>query len=152
MGLPLGPTFANLFLCYYEKIWLQDCPTEFKPVFYRRYIDDTYVLFKKQDEGAKFLEYLNSKHKNIKFTHELEADRKINFLDVLISRDEYGFSTSVYRKNTFSGLGLSFFSFCSERFKTNSIKTLICRGYKICSNYINIDEEFNFLKRFFKDK
>ena len=33
MGSPLGPTLANVFLCYYEKIWLQNCPSEFKPVF-----------------------------------------------------------------------------------------------------------------------
>ena len=29
---PLGPTLANGFLCYHEKIWLQICPSEFKPV------------------------------------------------------------------------------------------------------------------------
>ena len=34
MGLPLSPTFANVFLCYYESIWLQDCPSDFKPVLY----------------------------------------------------------------------------------------------------------------------
>ena len=31
MGSPLGPTLANVFLCYHEKIWLQNCPSEFKP-------------------------------------------------------------------------------------------------------------------------
>ena len=30
MGSPLGPTLANVFLCYHEKIWLQNCPSEFK--------------------------------------------------------------------------------------------------------------------------
>ena len=27
MGLPLGPTFANAFMCYSEKNWLADCPS-----------------------------------------------------------------------------------------------------------------------------
>ena len=27
MGSPLGPTFAIAFLCYHEKIWLQNCPS-----------------------------------------------------------------------------------------------------------------------------
>ena len=36
MGSPLGPTLANFFLCYHEKIWHQDCLSEFKPVIYRR--------------------------------------------------------------------------------------------------------------------
>ena len=30
MGLPLAPTFANIFLCFHEKVWLQNCPVEFK--------------------------------------------------------------------------------------------------------------------------
>ena len=38
MGSPLGPTLANTFLCHYEKLWLDSCPPEFKPVVYRRYV------------------------------------------------------------------------------------------------------------------
>ena len=46
MGSRLGPTLANVFLCYHEKIWLQNCPSEFKPVIYRTYLDDTFLLFR----------------------------------------------------------------------------------------------------------
>ena len=46
MGSPLGPTMANVFLSFYEVKWLEQCPNEFKPVFYRRYVDDIFVLFK----------------------------------------------------------------------------------------------------------
>ena len=42
VGLPLGPTLANVFLCHYEKIWLNECPTQFKPSVYRRYGDDIF--------------------------------------------------------------------------------------------------------------
>ena len=31
VGSPLAPTFANLFLCHHEKLWLDNCPSEFKP-------------------------------------------------------------------------------------------------------------------------
>ena len=33
MSSPLEPSFANAFLLYYEKNWLNNCPQEFKPVF-----------------------------------------------------------------------------------------------------------------------
>ena len=45
MGSPLGPTFVNIFLCFYEQIWLENCPVDFKPVVCRRYVDDTFLLY-----------------------------------------------------------------------------------------------------------
>ena len=47
MGSPLGPTlYFNIFLCFHEQIWLHNCPAEFKPVIYRRFVDDTFLLFR----------------------------------------------------------------------------------------------------------
>ena len=45
MGSPLGPDLANIFICSFESKWLRNCPNDFKPMFYRRYIDDIFVLF-----------------------------------------------------------------------------------------------------------
>ena len=39
IDVPLGPTLANAFLWYYEKEWLDNCPTHVKPVIYKRYVD-----------------------------------------------------------------------------------------------------------------
>ena len=36
MGLPLGPTFANIFMCFHEGNCLSNCLSEFLPVLYRR--------------------------------------------------------------------------------------------------------------------
>ena len=36
MGSPLGPTFVKVFLCCHEEIWFQNCPSEFKPVMYKK--------------------------------------------------------------------------------------------------------------------
>ena len=98
MGSPLGPTLANVFLCYHEKIWLQNCPSEFKPVIYRRYVDDTFLLFRSKYHIEKFRNYLNRQHKNIKLTSETENENSISFLDIKITRDNNKFMTSVYRK------------------------------------------------------
>jgi len=151
MGLPQSPTFANVFLCFHEQRWLNNCPPEFSPVFYRRYMDDTFILFREQAHAPLFLNYLNKQHQNINFTMECENNNSLPFLDVLITRVDNKFCTSVYRKPTFSGLGISFFSFCSSRFKINSIKTLLFRAYNICSNYRAIDLEARFLRSFFID-
>ena len=44
MGSLLGPTLANAFLCHYEKEWLDNFPSHFKPIVYRRYVN-IFVLF-----------------------------------------------------------------------------------------------------------
>ena len=150
MGLPLAPTFANIFLCYHEKIWLQNCPAEFAPIFYRRYVDDTFILFNDEMHAPLFFNYLNSQHQNISFTMDVENNNKISFLDILIEKTNSNFNTSIFRKQTFSGLGLSYFSNCSFNFKLNSIHCLIHRAFNICSSFSFIHDEFQFLKVFFK--
>ena len=60
MGSPLGPTLANLFMNHMEKKWLEECPLSFKPVLYRRYVDDSFLLFKSIDHLELFHSYLNS--------------------------------------------------------------------------------------------
>ena len=44
MSSPLGPTFANIFLCVHDIIRLEKCLPEFRPVIYKRYVDDAFLL------------------------------------------------------------------------------------------------------------
>ena len=105
MGSPLGPTLANSFINFHEKIWLLECPLAFKPKFYRRYVDDIFLLFNSVEQLEKFKTFLNSKHPNINyFTSEIEIDGKLPFLDMLVDRNGGKITTSVYRKPTFTGL------------------------------------------------
>ena len=70
IGSPLGSTLANAFLRYYEKEWLDSCPIEFKPKLYKRYVDDIFVMFRSRDHVKKFVDYMNTKHPNIRFAFE----------------------------------------------------------------------------------
>ena len=102
MGSPFGPSLANAFLCFDEQICLNDSPEDFKPVYYRRYVDVIIALFPSPDHLEKFTNYLNSKQKDIKFVFEKESNNSLPFQDILISRSENGFKTSVYHKPSFS--------------------------------------------------
>ncbi|XP_070000275.1 uncharacterized protein [Penaeus vannamei] len=124
MGSPLGPSYANAFLCYHEHNWLIQCPPEFKPIYYRRYIDDTFVMFKHLLHVNLFLNYLNSKHQSIKFTCETQQNNQLPFLDMYVTNDNGRFHTSIYRKPTFTGLGLHFLSNIPYIYKIN--KTEFC--------------------------
>ena len=83
------------------------------------------------------------------FTCEIEENDSISFLDCLITRNGDKLDTSVYRKNTFTGLGLSFFSFCPIMFKVNSIKTLLSRAKHVCSTFTALNKDFSFLVQYF---
>ena len=146
MGSCLGPSLANSFMCHMEKKWLNDCPEEFKPLFYKRYVDDTFLVFQSRDQIPRFLDYLNSKHRNIEFTAEIEENKSLSFLDIQIQSSENGVSTSVYRKSTFTGLTSKFQSATPMKYKMNLIMTLVTRAYKICSSYVNLHGELEFLR------
>ena len=117
MGSPLGPSLANAFLAHHEQIWLNDCPDEFKPVYYKRYMDDIFLLFRSPHHLEKVNEYLNTKHANIKFTSEKEVNGSVPFLDLLISQNEEGFTTTGYHKPAFSGVYSNFNSFIADEYK-----------------------------------
>ena len=146
MGSPLGPTLANVFMCHMEKKWLQDCPMDFKPVLYRRYVDDTFLLFNDFSHINLFLEFLNSRHPNISFTCDNEQDLILPFLDIKIKRDADHFTTSIYRKPTFTGLLTKFYDFAPMEYKENLISTLVCRAFRISSDKFSLDSEIQFLK------
>ena len=146
MGSPLGPTLANVFMCHMEKKWLSQCPEDFKPVMYKRYVDDTFLLFKSDSHVNLFLNYLNSRHPNISFTCDSEINQILPFLDIKIKRDSEKFTTSIYRKPTFTGLMSKFYDFSPKDYKVNLIATLVCRAYRICSDYFAFDNEISTLK------
>ena len=136
MGQPVAPTLAKIFLCHNEEKWLDECPQQFKPILYKRYIDDTFLLFREVNHIELFLKYLNGKHDCIKFTKEVENNNILNFLDIEINKNNNKFTTSIYRKPTFTGLMMNFTSFSPFKYKINLIKTLIHRAYYISSSFL----------------
>ena len=78
-------------------------------------MDETFVLFSSESHIKKFHKYLNSRHENMTFTYEVEQNKCLPFLDVLVTRVNDKFSTSLYRKPTFSGLYTNFYSYVLEK-------------------------------------
>ena len=146
MGSPLGPVLANIFMCDFEEKWVMNNGA--RPTIWFRYVDDTFTLFNNKDTAVQFLSYLNSRHKNIQFTIEFELDQEIPFLDVLIKRHlNYFFSTSIYRKKTFTGLYTQWDSFTPRKYKINLIRTLTYRCLRICSSPCLLQSALDDLKR-----
>ena len=124
MGSPLGPTFANAFLAHFGKNWLQNCPSNFKTHYYRQYVDDFFVLFTSPKHLEAFPNFLNGRYANMSFTIEREKQNRMSFLDIAIIRENKTFTTSVYRKPTFSGVYTHFDSFFPSTYKFGTVYTL----------------------------
>ena len=125
MGSPLGPTLANIFLCYHESNWLKNCPRNFKPIYYKRYVDDTFVLLNKPEHAQFFLGYINKKHKKIKSSTETELNGSLSFLDVKTFRENEKSVISVFRKDTSSEIYTNVISFISLEHKFGLVHTLL---------------------------
>ena len=103
-------------------------------------------MFKKRDHVKTFLRYIDSRHRNIKFTCEEEKNNKISFLDISISRNNNTLEPSIFRKPTFSGVYTNFNSFLPTEYKRKLLRTFLYRTYNICSSYLQIHEEIIHLK------
>ena len=130
---------------YHEKDWREKAQVA-KPTFYKRYVDCIFAVFKSELDAETFHTHLNTKQKNIKFTYEKQIENKLPFLDILISNNE-NLQTSVFHKETYTGLLLNYFSYVPDFYKYGLTKTLIDRMYRINSTWINFDIDLENLKQ-----
>ena len=134
MASPLAPVLANIFMGFHESKWLNEYNLN-KPKFYLRYVDDILAAFDNEHDSLNFLNFLNNRHLNIKFTIEKQNNHSIAFLDVFISgTNNQNLTLQIYHELSYTGLLLNFKSFTSFSYKISLIKCLIDRLFKICNN------------------
>ena len=114
MGSMLGPVLANIFMVELETSVIPNLSNKVK--LWKRFVDNTYCLARLEYIDTILLA-LNSFHKNIKFTIEIEKDNTIPFLDMLIIRKSGKIETTVYRKKTCTDLHMSWYSFAPKSCK-----------------------------------
>lgn len=81
MGSPISPVIANLVMENLEQKVIRKLP--FTLPFYKRYLDDILTVVHK-DNVDLLLQKFNNFHPRINFTHELESDGRISFLDTVV--------------------------------------------------------------------
>ena len=125
MGGPISVVSSDIYMCKME----EDVVKSLKPIFYKRYVDDTYVK-RKRNESDTLFDVLNSYHPNIKFTLEQNPKR---FLDTQIIKENNQIKTQVFVKKSMYlvhwPLKVPF------RYKKNAINGQLRRAKKISSNF-----------------
>ena len=127
MGSSFGPTCANIVVHFYEIKWLYI----HKPLYYKRYIDDIFVVIENDLQISSLLESFN--YLKLNFV----SSECVNFLDLIISIDKITFklkfSLHVKPTNTHSYL-LTSSNHPMHIFK-NIPRSLCLRIRKNCSEY-----------------
>ena len=95
-------------------------------VFYR-YVDDVFAILPK-DKVLEVVSVFNNYHPRLHFTYETEIDGCINFLDTTVIRDGNKLLTNWYRKPTFSGRYINYYSSHPVTYKVNTIISLVDRA------------------------
>ena len=133
MGTRMAPSFANLFLGYFEANALEKAP--FHPHIWLRYIDDIFMIWTEGSDNLKiFIDYLNNIHPTIKFTSS-HSYTNVPFLDVNVSLNNGNIYTDLYTKPTDKHQHL-LFSSCHPLHTKKAIPfSLALRLRRICSTY-----------------
>ena len=106
---------------------------------WKRYADDTYAYV--NPEKVDFiLTKLNSPHPNIQFTFELEKNKQITFLDVLIKRTIANqIEKCVHRNGIHAPM----------EWKIGTLRNLLKRAKTVCSTTVLLHQEIEHLKAVF---
>ena len=142
MGSPLGPILADIFMAKLENGKFKEFISQFE--VYLRYMDDTFIICDPSIDINTIITNFNSAHDVIQFTHEVEQNNPLSFLDALLIRREDGcLGRQVYRKPTWMGQYTPFYGFVPLRFKRNLIRCLYLRAKRICTiDAISVELEF----------
>ena len=114
-------------------------------MFYKIYVNDIFVLFKRPEHVKLFVYYMSITHEKINSSFETEKDGQMPFLDVKLFRENSKFMTNVY-----SYLLLSFMGKMSALVKSGLIRSSHIQ-LPFC-NVKNVYKTSNRLKNYFSFK
>ena len=87
IGSSLEAALANIFVMFQEAKLFKITNL---PQVYKRYVDDTFVIFSLRPENRCFVNTVNQLHPALTFTREFEHNNSLPFLDVLVERTNFG--------------------------------------------------------------
>ncbi|UYV81733.1 hypothetical protein LAZ67_20002153 [Cordylochernes scorpioides] len=133
MGNPISSALANIFMDQIDQVVTES--KQLKIIFWKRYIDDIFCIT--ESDFVVISNFLNNLRPFLKFTHEIENNNSLAFLDLQLKRKFNQIETSIFRKSTHTGNYLNFNSFGPVHHKIAVVKSLSKRLDTHCSSKIN---------------
>lgn len=127
-GLPMGSPLAPVLACLVMDKLLIDVGTSIRgnAKILAKYVDDLLLIIDKHHIN-EVLEVFNGFHPSIKFTHEVEVERSIAYLDLKLAREADRITFDWFYKPINSGRLLNYVSHHPFHLKLNVAKSLFRR-------------------------
>jgi len=142
MGNPLSPLIAETFMADFEMRLKEE---GLLPRFWVRYVDDVCAVVKK-DDVQKVLDVLNNRENSINFTFELENDKKLPFLDLMLRRVENYIEVSIYHKPTSTMRTITNDSHSPIQHKVAAYHSMVHRLCRMPLSVASFKEEYEYIK------
>lgn len=148
MSSPLSLILANIVM---EDLEI-DCLSrlDFEIFYFYRYVDDIFMVFPK-DKLYCVVDCFNDYHSRLSFTHETELNNSLNFLNTTVYKDNNKLITNWYRKSTFSGRYINYFSNHPMKYKINTIINLVDHAILLSDRRFH-DSNVSIVKNILKNK
>ena len=151
MGTKMGPSYANLFVGFIENKFFSNYHGP-KTDLYKRYIDDCVgATSSSKEELNLFINSVNSFHPALKYTWEI-SENSLAFLDIKLSINDNGLSTSVHCKPTDSYNYLLHSSSHPQHVKNAIPFSQFLRLRRLCSDDTDFNNKCEEMCQFFKKR
>ncbi|XP_066988218.1 uncharacterized protein [Macrobrachium rosenbergii] len=114
--------------------------SDFRPLIYGRYIDDIFVDVRNKQELSD-LQVAFQQNSCLRFTAEINNNGSLPFLDVMVTAAQDEFRTTVYTKETNTGMCLNANSEAPAKYMKSVINAYIHRAFTHCSSWTSLHTE-----------
>ena len=127
MGNSLSSFIAEIFMAHFETKISKDHRF---PRVWIGYIDDVFAVSNKR-KVTPTLDWINSLNESINFTHEIEQDNVLPFLDIKVINSNSKLEFDIYSKPTFTSRLITSNSFHNYKHKMAAIHSMAHRMVSI---------------------
>ncbi|XP_067123578.1 uncharacterized protein [Centruroides vittatus] len=135
MGSPISMLLCELVVRKVELKVLRGFETDI--VYYKRYVDDIFIIWKNNRVIANFVDRINENEEGLNLKLEQKSSRMLHFLDINIVFSKGHISTGVFIKPTHSPLYIPASSYDPYKYKLAAFRALIRRAFIYCGNVID---------------
>ena len=99
MGSPISSTIAEIYIQYFESLYVKHWLESSEIIFYKRYVDDILTVYDTSKTNAQnIFNEINKIDPNLQFKITNETDNIITYMDLSISRSNNKLELGIYRK------------------------------------------------------